>query len=95
MKFLLFLYGVSVLVYFAVLMNIRLVLSRLKEKYHYIAPKRRKRETLREFLLDFFAGFVPGLRVLYVLLLISGGIVLTDELKQQSGGEPDGTNQHL
>lgn len=86
MKFLFFLYAVSVIIFFAIFVSLNHELIKLYKKYDITMPKHGIFRKVSGWTFIMLVSMVPGLRIVWILLVLINYAIKQEEFKTQNGG---------
>ena len=86
MKFLFFLYAVSVIIFFAIFVSLSYEVIELYKKYDITIPKHGIFQKVSGWTFIMLVSMVPGLRIVLIVLVLIGYAKKEEEFKTQNGG---------
>ena len=86
MKFLFFLYAVSVIIFFAIFVSLNYEAIELYKKYDITMPKQGIFRKVSGWTFIMLVSMVPGLRIVWILLVLISYATKEEEFKTQNGG---------
>lgn len=86
MKFLFFLYAVSVIIFFAIFVSLNYELIKLYKKYDITMPKQGIFRKVSGWTFTMLVSMVPGLRIVWIVLVLISYSIKEEEFKTQNGG---------
>ena len=86
MKFLFFLYAVSVIIFFAIFVSLNYELIKLYKKYDITMPKQGIFRKVSGWTFIMLVSMVPGLRIVWIVLVLISFTIKEEEFKAQNGG---------
>lgn len=86
MKFLFFLYAVSVIIFFAIFVSLSYEVIELYKKYDITIPKHGIFQKVSGWTFIMLVSMVPGLRIVLIVLVLISYAKKEEEFKTQNGG---------
>ena len=86
MKFLFFLYAVSVIIFFAIFVSLNHEVIKLYKKYDITIPKQGIFRKVSGWIFIMLVSMVPGLRIVWIVLVLISYAMKEEEFKTQNGG---------
>ena len=86
MKFLFFLYAVSVIIFFAIFVSLNHEVIKLCKKYDITMPKHGIFRKVSGWTFIMLVSMAPGLCIVWILLVLISYSIKEEEFKAQNGG---------
>lgn len=86
MKFLFFLYAVSVIIFFAIFVSLNHELIKLYKKYDITMPKRGIFREVSNWIFVMLVSMVPGMRIVWITIMLISYEMKKDEFKAENRG---------
>lgn len=86
MKFLFFLYAISVIIFFAIFVSLAHELIKLYKKYDTTMPKQGIFREVSGWIFIMLVSMVPGMRIVWITIMLISYETKKEEFKEQNGG---------